>query len=82
MFKKVSMLFAAMLVFGFSTVATQAAVNEPPDDTPVVVIEDNTVPADCKSWEDSPANEKPCDPGSIIIARDTTYKEVKAKKID
>lgn len=72
----VGLVFAASL-FGNGLTTSLAASSEPSSDTRVVVAEDKTTEADCKSWVGSPANEKPCKRGSVIFARETTYGEVK-----
>lgn len=72
-----SLALSVSLVFSVLPGAIHAASPEPRNETPVVVAEDKTVEADCKVWVDSPANERPCEPGSVIFARHTTYGEVK-----
>lgn len=48
---------------------------EPSAATRVVVAEDKTVEAQCRTWDDSPKYERPCAPGSVIVSRETTYAE-------
>src|SRR5689334_21140260 len=77
---RVSIIFAALMLFGVHSTAL-AASSKPQKETRVVVAEDKTKEAQCLSWVDSPANEKPCLPGSVIFARETTYAEVKRSGI-
>lgn len=68
-----------MLVAGsVMHVGTQAgsALAQPDDSALIVVVEDRTAQAECTMWIDSPTNEVPCSPGSVLIARRTTYRDV------
>lgn len=60
---------------------TQAEPTDLRDTTPVIIAEDKTKEADCKAFVGSPQNQQPCKPGSVIFARQTTYREVKAHGI-
>jgi hypothetical protein len=74
-------LVGLTLVLGSHAVAQMSSANPKPNDTTwVVVAEDRTSEADCKVWIDSPANEQACDPGSVIVARRTTYREVEQNR--
>lgn len=76
------MSFVLVMSLVLSVVPSQVSASpKPADDTPVIAAQDQTREADCKSWVDSPENEQPCELGSVIIARDTTYAEVKKKDI-
>lgn len=70
------LMLAAWSVMYLGT-PTSSASSKPDDTTRVVVAEDRTSEADCKVWIDSPTNEAACSPGSVIVARRTTYGEVK-----
>ncbi len=76
-FRIVVTLIALILISNGLFGITLAAPPELPDSTPVVIAEDKTREADCRSWVGSPANERPCQPGSVIFARRTTYGEAK-----
>lgn len=43
----------------------------------VVVAEDKTVDAQCRTWDDLSTYARPCAPGSVILTREMTYAEAK-----
>lgn len=74
-----SVLIATLLLSPISS--SVYAAPKLKDDTPVVVAEDQTKEADCMVWSNSPESKQPCEPGSVIFARDTIYAEVKKNNI-
>lgn len=66
----------AVLIAGFPHAVT-AAPSDLPDQARVVVAEDQTAASDCQTWGDTPQHAVACDPGTVIVARTTTYAEVK-----
>lgn len=65
------------IAFMFSALPSAAARAAPANDAPVVVAEDKTVEADCQFRINTADTARPCDPGTVIFARKTTYGEVK-----
>jgi len=72
-------IFMIFLTFTPIVSAAQSTISE---DTPVLVAEDKTAEVDCGQWEGTPSNRRPCDPGTVIIVRVTTFAEVKEKNIE
>lgn len=75
------LVLGSSLLFGAHPLTAQATEAPPAGTTPVAVAEDKTVEADCRFWVGSSAAERPCDPGSVIFVRPTTYRTASAAGI-
>ena len=77
-FKRVVLIVGLLASVLSITAMAQADL---PENTPVIVVEDKTVEADCKVQLDQSALEQACPSGSVIFAREVTYGEAKKSKI-
>lgn len=69
----VGMLASMLLLGSLPARAEHLQPAAPRPATRVVVAEDKTEEADCRTWIDTLQEERACDPGTVIVARMTTY---------
>ena len=72
-------MMVLLLALTLFPVVAFAASTKPGPQTPIAIIEDNTSSAGCvHQYDDGP--QEACPPGSVIIARESTYSEVIQKQ--